>query len=216
MSQRGDDTYPVAVSPAMLTAVGFSDHSIQRFADRAGLAPARRANIEPIIRDLLQQEGVLTTQVPHWARSRNAAPRYLQIGEWMLFILRPDKHRPGRYLAVTAVNGPVDNDWDAALRRGYLATPPPPALHSLPRVRVAIRDCLRDALARRSEPSSPTLPASVLHAWRARRARAQRDRQLVAEANRELLRRYERARATARDRHAERLRAAARVDGGSR
>lgn len=216
MSPTRAESDLIAVTPALLASVGFSDHSIQRFADRAGLEPARRTKIEPIIRDLLQQEGVLTTQAPHWARSRNAAPYYLQIGEWMLFILRPDEQRPGRYLAVTAINGPVGNDWDTALRRGYLATPPPPTLHPLPQGRVAVRDCLHDALTRRTKPSSPSLPVAVFQAWRGRRARARRDRQSVAEANRELMRLYERARARARHQHAERCRAPARVEGRSR
>ncbi len=94
-------------------------------------APARRSSIEPIIRDLLLQEGIVTSRPPQWARSRNAAPCYLQIGEWMLFILRPDERRPGRYLAVTALNGPEANDLGARpaprLRRdpAAAATAPP-------------------------------------------------------------------------------------------
>ena len=42
----------------------------------------------------------------------------------MLFILLRDGWLPGRYTCVTAVNGPQENGWENALRRGYIDTPP--------------------------------------------------------------------------------------------
>lgn len=205
MNQRIADPSATMVTPAVLAAVGFSDHAIERFALRADVGPARRSSVEPTIRDLLLQEGIVTSRPPQWARSRNAAPRYLQVGEWMLFVLRPDERRPGRYLAVTALNGPEANTWERALRRGYVTTPPPPQLHRLPSLRVGLHDCLRQALDLRREPERPALVVAVVQAWRVLRRRARADRDAVATANRELLRRHERARALARRRHAERF-----------
>jgi Zn-dependent protease with chaperone function len=44
----------------VVSSVGFSDHAVQRFAERAGLGTTLRARVEPIIRDLLLQEGFVT------------------------------------------------------------------------------------------------------------------------------------------------------------
>ena len=89
--------------------------------DRGGAAQAH----QPVIRDLMRQEGMLTTEPPHWARSQHVRRLYLQIGDWMVFILRHEAQRYGKgYTAVTAVNGPSENTWDVALR---LADPHPPA-----------------------------------------------------------------------------------------
>jgi hypothetical protein len=120
---------PYAVSlvwPELLTRVGFTDHAIERFATRAGLATTIRRVVEPIIRELLLQEGLVVAERPHWARSRNAADLYLQLGEWMLFIGRGETRQAPPYAIVTVVNGPESTTWPEAVRRGYIFTRPPP------------------------------------------------------------------------------------------
>lgn len=59
------------LDPAALSQVGFTDHAIQRFAQRAGLTTTHRAVVEPIIRDLLAQEGLIAHRPPLWARSKH-------------------------------------------------------------------------------------------------------------------------------------------------
>lgn len=132
-SHRPNATDVEVLHPALLSQVGFTDHAIQRFAQRAGLAVTHRAVIEPIIRDLLAQEGLIAHHPPRWARSQHPADLHLQIGQWMLFICRHNPHHRGRYAAITAVNGPAGNTWTRALQRGYIATPPPIRLAPPPR-----------------------------------------------------------------------------------
>jgi len=108
----------------LLGHVSFSKHALEQFATRAGLPAAGYDDVEVIIRNLLRREGEVRTEPPAWARSRNIADLYLQAGEWMLFILRRDRWLPWRYYCVTAVNGPENNTWENALRRGYIHTPP--------------------------------------------------------------------------------------------
>jgi hypothetical protein len=192
-----DEVEPV--SQRSLAAVGFSDHAIERFAQRAGLDTASRARVEPVIRDLLLQEDVVTTRQPRWARSQNTAELYLQLGEWMLFVLRPDRQRPGCFTAVTVVNGPVDNDWATALRRGYILTPPPRRYRALPPRRVSLIGCIRLVLAeRRTGDHRGRLLARLVSTYRERRTAQERERERVAAANRAKRDEYEAARAHAR------------------
>jgi len=122
-----DDRLAVAAendATRLLRHVSFSKHALEQFANRAGLPAAGYGDVDVVIRDLLRREGEVRTEPPAWARSRNTADLYLQAGEWMLFILRRDRWLPWRYYCVTAVNGPEDNTWENALRRGYIHTPP--------------------------------------------------------------------------------------------
>lgn len=192
------------VTPARLAAIGFSDHAIERFAQRAGITPTHRTIIEPLIRDLLLLEGMVTATAPRWALSRNRAPLYLQLSDWMLFILRPDGGHPSQLVAVTVINRPTDNDWVTALRRGHIGTPPPPRLHPLPNGRVDWRDCLRDALSLRRQDSGIGFVRGLLLARRAARSRAHDHVAMVSDANEELLREYNGARTAARERHVRR------------
>ncbi len=142
----------------MTGSVGFTDHAIQRFAQRAGLTTTHRAVVEPIIRDLLAQEGLIAHRPPHWARSKHPGDLHLQIGQWMLLICRPNPRHHGRFDAVTAVNGPADNTWTAALQRGYIATPAPTRLARPPRREHARWSVsIRIGLRRRREHPSPTV-----------------------------------------------------------
>ena len=81
-------------------------------------------HVELLIRELLRHEGKVTTERPFWSRSSNIADLYLRAGDWVLFILLRDRWLPWRYTCVTAVNGPQENTWDNALRRGYINRPP--------------------------------------------------------------------------------------------
>jgi hypothetical protein len=113
------------VDEDVLRQIGFTNHAIERFAQRAGLDSRRRGDVEATIRDLLLIEGQVVPELPRWARTRNEADLYLQIGEWMLLICRHSRHARGGFDVITVVNGPEGNDWDNALRRGFLFTPQP-------------------------------------------------------------------------------------------
>jgi hypothetical protein len=170
----------LSVDRRTLAGIGFSDDAIERFAERAGLDTTSRARIEPAIRDLLPQEGVVTTQQPRWARSQNTAELYLQLGDWMLFVLRPDRQRSGCFTAVTVVNGPADDDWAAALRCGYVLTPPP-RYQALPPRCTSLAECIAFVLAeRRAGGRRGSLPSQVVSTYRERRAVQERERVRVA------------------------------------
>jgi hypothetical protein len=146
---------PLRPSPAdgiVLSRIGVTDHAIERFAARAGLLTAERQVVEPIMRELLLREGRVVTQRPPWARSRNTADLYLQLGDWMLLIGCRDEHRPGGYAIVTAVNGPREGSWMRALRRGNISTPPP----MVPRAPRRVASLLRAIRERRHGESLST------------------------------------------------------------
>jgi hypothetical protein len=119
----------VRVDHQLLANVGFSDHAIERFASRAGLKTTARRVVEPLVRELLVREGMVVADRPPWARSRNTADLYLQLGEWMLFIaMRAGAASRRTFEVVTVVNGAEDTDWRKALRRGYIVSTPPPEI----------------------------------------------------------------------------------------
>lgn len=185
----------------LLNRVGFTDHAIERFATRAGLATGSRHIVEPIIRDLLLQEGLVVAKRPHWARSHNTADLYLQLGEWMLFIGRrePESH----YAIVTVVNGPEDTTWREALRRGYIFTPPPSLILDArwggPSLLMSAILALRDS---RAGPGPESLFSAIRREHGARRehAEAAYERALAAALG-QTDRRREKARRRARQRH---------------
>jgi len=110
------------VDAQLLAVVGFSDHAIQRFAERTGIRERGRHAVEPLARDLLRQEGLRVPRRPNWAGSRQA-PFYLQVGEWLLFVGRKDT-RGGRILLTTVI-AHEDWTWTEALAHGEVGTPPP-------------------------------------------------------------------------------------------
>lgn len=113
------------VDRRLLAVVGFTDHAIERFAERAGLDVADRRRVEPIARDLLLQEGSSSYEPPRWYRSSNAADGYLEAGSWMLFVLRASRRRPGAWDVVTVLSNGDGMTWPLARRRGLILTPPP-------------------------------------------------------------------------------------------
>jgi hypothetical protein len=114
---------------SLLDRVAFSDHAIERFAQRAGLRFTSRHAVEPIARALLATEGWLVPHRPPWARSRRRGEVYLQAGDWMLFIAAQDPMADeGHYLVMTAINRPIDATWRDACRRGHIKARPIPGL----------------------------------------------------------------------------------------
>jgi hypothetical protein len=159
----------------LLDRVGFTNHAIERFASRAQLGTDRRDIVEPIMRGLLLGEGRVVLQRPAWARSRNHADLYLQLGEWMLFIGCKDHLRDGCYAIVTVVNGPSDNTWQAARRRGYIAARPPLARKRRPRLLVTIVRAVNE----REDGEGLLAAIGRTHSARRRRAQADYERAIV-------------------------------------
>ncbi len=90
------------VDQDLLANVHFSNHVLERFAERTGLPLAGRAALEPIVKDLLLQEGLRVPSAPGWARVRKA-PFYMQAGSWLLFTGRPNPRAGAGHLTITTV-----------------------------------------------------------------------------------------------------------------
>jgi hypothetical protein len=126
-------TRPRLVDDRLLRSIGFTNHAIERFAERVGLEGSERQQVEPIVRDLLIQEGRMVARPPKWSRSKNEADAYLQAGEWLLFICRVDRRGGGRFDVVTVINNGNRMTWARAFDRGLIFTPPP--LPAIPKPR---------------------------------------------------------------------------------
>ena len=184
--------------------LGFTDHALERFGQRAGLDARDRATLEPVLRDLLTQEGRLVAARPRWARSQNPADAYVQVGEWLLLICRHDLRRPGALTVVTVINGPAGTSWRRALDRGLVLTPPPLRLTKPRRPPLRLLDTIRGAL--RNDAGRPGRAlARIAAAVRARRAATGREhreaRAAYAALRDEHLERRRRAKAEHRRRH---------------
>jgi hypothetical protein len=158
------------VNRRFLGRLRFTNHAIERFAARGGLRTADRRIVEPVARELLLREGLIVGERPRWAHSRNQADLYVQLGEWMLFILQRAYEREDGYAVVTVISHPDEPDWNAALRHGYVLTAPPPAVRTGPR-----RVWLLGSAIRALRTPGPGSPAKIRHVHRARRARAQEE-----------------------------------------
>jgi hypothetical protein len=166
-----------------ISGLGFTAHAIERFGQRAGLGTTSRMIVEPIIRDLVAQEGRVVRERPPWARSRSHADLYLQIGEWILLIAQPDRQSNGAYSVVTVVNGSEDYTWRVALRRGDICTPPPPWLGRVRRRRVGtLGSVAAVALGDYGEHATGGFLSAVhaAHAARVARAQAEYERAIIA------------------------------------
>jgi hypothetical protein len=168
-SRAGSNDGSVRVGAELMNRLGFTNHAIKRFAARAGLDSTNRDVVEPIVRGLLVREGRVVAARPRWAQSRNTADIYLQLGEWMLFIGCHDTQRAGAYAIVTVVNGPSDNNWRAAHRRGYVSTPP------IPVTRGRTNPIASVAIALRGRRPGESLVAAIRRTHRTRRRSTQAD-----------------------------------------
>lgn len=169
----------VPVTAALLDAIGFTDHALVRFAERAGLTSSNRTVIEPIIRGLLLSRGQVVSRRPAWGRSDRCADIFLVLEDWMLFIGCHDRRRSSvleRYAIVTAINRPGDDTWRTAWRRGHVSVPPPPDAGPQPHLLVSITHGLRG----RRASESPLHAIRRVHRARCRRAQSAREAALVA------------------------------------
>jgi hypothetical protein len=193
------------VDARLLALVGFTDHAIERFAERAGLDVSDRRRVEPIARDLLLQEGSSSAQPPRWYGSSNAADGYLQAGEWMLFVLRASRHRAGNWDVVTVLCNGDGTTWPLARKRGLILTPPPlPPRPPRRRVRVSwVGSVLAGLRDRRRESGAGTSRWAAIRAAHARRRAAahERDAREGAAAWEAARKRHEAERAAARKAH---------------
>jgi hypothetical protein len=167
------------IDRGLLGHVGFTDHAIQRFAQRTGIDVVERGAVEPIARDLLVQEGRVVATPPRWYRSSNVADRYLQAGEWLLFICRRSRVRAGSYDVVTVVNNGDRTTWATARDRGLIFTPPPLRAARRPRRRRAgLFASIAAGLRLRRESAEPIGRfAAIARAHRDRRRTFGEDRQ---------------------------------------
>jgi len=153
----------------LLASVHFSNHVLERFAQRAGLPLAGRAALEPTVKDLLLQEGLRVPYQPGWAGVEEA-PFYLQAGSWLLFLGRPNPRGGAGHLTITTVVAREKRTWAEALARGEIATPPPlPTARPKPE-RVAVG--LSIAIALRQSSSPLKLPATIKATHRKRQRQA--------------------------------------------
>jgi hypothetical protein len=158
------------VGEDLLATVHFSNHVLVRFAQRTGLSLAGRAALEPIVKDLLLQEGLRVPYQPGWARVRSA-PFYLQAGSWLLFTGRPNPRAGAGHLTLTTVVAREDRTWAAALERDEIATPPPLPNRRPTLERVAVGSSVAIALRQRSSPLK--LPAAIRATHRGRQREAE-------------------------------------------
>jgi hypothetical protein len=164
-------TMPAAtiVDRELLAVLGFTDHAVQRFAQRTGLGVERRGAVEPVMRDLLLQEGRVVARRPRWARSRNEADLYLQVGEWLLFVCRGSRRRLGSFDVVTVINSGAASTWEGALERGLVWTPPPLRITKPRRARVSLLGSAVAALRNRRRDARRGLLVAIATMHRERR-----------------------------------------------
>jgi hypothetical protein len=180
--------------------IGFSNHALERFAERAGVGALSWREVEMILRDLLTQEGRVVNEQPRWARSRNTADAYIQVGEWLLLICRHDEMRRGAVTVVTIVNGPAGNTWQRALERGYIATPMPQSPRPPRQPYVSLWESIK--IARRTKaPGKQGIISRVLETHRTRRTAAQATYEKALQSHGELVAAYEDQRRCARENH---------------
>lgn len=137
---------------------------------------------------------------PHWARSRNTADAYIQVGEWLLFICRHDELRRGAVSVVTIINGPAENTWRRALELGYIATPMPQNPSPPRQPYTSFWESIKIA-RRTNEPGQPGIISRVIKTHRTRRAKAQATYEEALQSHLELVAAYEGQRRRARENH---------------
>ena len=186
------------VDQDLLASVHFSNHVLERFAQRTGLPLTGRAQLEAIVEDLLLQEGLRVPNQPGWAHVRKA-PFYLQAGSWLLFTGRPNPRAGAGHRTITTVVAQQDRTWPSALERGEIETPPPRLLSPPTPDKVALRSSIATVLGRHGSPLALLGELRATH----RDRQSQADRAFTrAVADGELAEReHQAARARAREKH---------------
>jgi hypothetical protein len=159
------------VDQDLLASVHFSNHVLERFAERTGLPLAGRAVLEPIVKDLLLQEGLRVPSPPGWARVRKA-PFYMQAGSWLLFTGRPNPRAGAGHRTITTVVARDDRIWLTALARGEIETPPPRLVKPPTLEHVRLRSSIATVLRRHGSPL--TVPGEIRAAHRELQRHAER------------------------------------------
>jgi hypothetical protein len=195
------------VDGGLLSRMAFTRHAVERFGERAALPPHYTpGKVEGIMRDLLLREGRVVVERPHWARSRKEADRYLQVGEWMLFLCQRSWRDSEDYDVVTVVNGSAENTWELASERGYLATPPPLRARAPEWQWPGWGDSIRQAWAQRGARSIGFVWA-VREIHRARTELLAWKYECARQAFEEEVREYQKQREAARESHLRRYKA---------
>lgn len=112
--------------PTQRLRIGWTDHALERFCERAGVPERPRAELEAQLRRLVAADGSVVHDRPAWADSRNEADLFVQIGGWLLVVLvRGERGRPDQYSAVTVLGREGWASWPAARARGLTRVRPP-------------------------------------------------------------------------------------------
>lgn len=117
---------PPAQLPTQRLRIGWTDHALERFCERAGVPARPRPELEQQLRRLVASDGSVVPDRPRWADSRNEADVFVQIGGWLLVVLmRDDRRGEDAYSAVTVLGREGWADWPAAHARGLTRVRPP-------------------------------------------------------------------------------------------
>lgn len=112
--------------PTQRVRIGWTDHALERFCERAGVPRRSRPELEAQLRRLVARDGSVVHDRPPWADSRNEADLFVQIGGWLLVVLmrdeRGDEHA---FTAVTVLGREGWANWPAAHARGLTRVRPP-------------------------------------------------------------------------------------------
>jgi hypothetical protein len=117
---------PTATLPTQRLRIGWSDHALERFCERAGVPARPRPELEAQLRRLVARDGSVVPDRPRWADSRNDADLFVQIGGWLLVVLmRDDRRGEDAFTAVTILGREGWASWPAAHARGLTRVKPP-------------------------------------------------------------------------------------------
>jgi len=101
--------------------VGFTDHAIDRFVERAGVA-GPQAVCRQELSTLCASAGVVQQQRPEWSGLLDDAPAYLVVLDWLCCPLRPGLH--GATWDATTLVCRSDATWWEAYRAGWIPALP--------------------------------------------------------------------------------------------
>lgn len=112
--------------PTQRLKIGWTDHALERFCERAGVPERPRPELEAQLRRLVARDGSVVPDRPRWADSSNVADVFVQVGGWLLVVLmRDDRRGDEAYSAVTILGREGWADWPAAYAGGLTRVRPP-------------------------------------------------------------------------------------------